>query len=68
MMARPDGKRLPIGVIPNGSGNDTAHSIGVVDVETALNTIITGQVIKTDTYRVMIDKPHEEVPVGEEGF
>jgi len=68
MMARPDGKRLPIAVVPNGSGNDTAHSVGVVDVETALNTLIRGQVIKTDTYRVMTDKENAEVPEGEEAF
>ena len=55
MMARHDGKRLPLGVIPNGSGNDTAHSLGVVDLDTAINTIVKGQVIKTDCYRVMTD-------------
>ena len=64
MMARQDGKRLPLGVIPNGSGNDIAHSLGVVDLETAMSTIVKGQVIKTDTYRVMTDKLNEEVSVG----
>ena len=68
MMARPDGKRLPIGLIPNGSGNDIAHSLGVDDLETALNAIVKAQVIKSDAYRVMTDKRHEEVPIGEEGF
>ena len=55
MMARHDGKRLPLGVIPNGLRNDTAYSLGVVDLETAINTIVKGQVIKTDCYRVMTD-------------
>lgn len=29
MLARTDKKKIPIGLIPNGSGNDTCTAIGV---------------------------------------
>jgi len=28
MLARKDGKKIPIGMLPNGSGNDTCRSLG----------------------------------------
>jgi len=39
MMERTDGKRLPIGTIPNGSGNGIASGIGVRDTDMALEAI-----------------------------
>ena len=32
MLVRPDKKKVPIGMIPNGSGNDTCTSIGVMNL------------------------------------
>jgi diacylglycerol kinase family enzyme len=33
MMFRQDKKRIPIAMIPNGSGNDTCKSIGINSIE-----------------------------------
>jgi len=33
MMFRKDGRKLPIAFVPNGSGNDTCHSLGIKSIE-----------------------------------
>jgi diacylglycerol kinase family enzyme len=67
MLARPDGKKLPIGMIPNGSGNDTCHSIGVVSLDHALDYICAREVVSVDTIRCLIDVDNEAaIPSGEE--
>jgi diacylglycerol kinase family enzyme len=55
MLARDDGIKLPIAVIPNGSGNDTCRSLGVDDVDAALELIVNAEVLPMDTIRVLID-------------
>jgi diacylglycerol kinase family enzyme len=32
MLHREDKKKIPVGFIPNGSGNDTLRSLSVIDV------------------------------------
>jgi len=69
MMARPDGYRLPLSVIPNGSGNTWAYSLGIESPDEALDTLITATVIKTDSVRLLADtENNEEVPIGQEGY
>ena len=58
MLARPDKKKIPIGLIPNGSGNDTCSAIGVMNLEDALNYIVSAEVLAIDTVRCLID--HDE--------
>jgi diacylglycerol kinase family enzyme len=58
MLARSDKKKLPIGMIPNGSGNDTCSSLGVMNLEDALNYIVNAEVLAIDTVRCLID--HDE--------
>jgi diacylglycerol kinase family enzyme len=36
MLEREDGKKLPIGIIPNGSGNAGAGGLGIRDTDMAL--------------------------------
>lgn len=61
MLARKDGKKIPIGMIPNGSGNDTLRSLGADQLDQALDYICSRQVIKIDTTRAMLDfAPGEE--------
>ena len=69
MMARPDGYRLPLGVIPNGSGNEWAYTLGIESAEEAIDTLIAATVIKADSVRVLTDcEKNEDVPVGIEGY
>lgn len=42
MLHRSDKKRLPIAIIPNGSGDDNANSIGIDTVEESLKYILKG--------------------------
>lgn len=68
MLTRTDGKRLPIGVIPTGTSNDFARSIGlsVGDVSAAIRTIGLGECIAIDTTRVVIDHDSiDQCPEGE---
>lgn len=39
MLARPDGKKIPIAMIPNGSGNDLCTSLGIMNLNDALDYI-----------------------------
>jgi len=59
MLARPDGLKLPIGMIPNGSGNDTCSSMGVITLDHALDYIVGREVVQVDTVRCLIDHEKE---------
>lgn len=69
MLARPDKKRLPVGLIPTGQSNDFARSVGLSATETiaAIESISKGEAIPVDTIRVLIDHDAEStLPEGEE--
>ena len=59
MLHRRDKKRLPVGFIPNGSGNDTLRSLGVTDAAKALEYIVKGDLLKVDLTRVLLDTEDE---------
>jgi len=60
---------VPLGAIPNGSGNQWCYTLGIESAEEALDTIIQAHVVKADTVRVLTDTENvEEVPVGLDGF
>jgi diacylglycerol kinase family enzyme len=61
MLARPDNFKLPIAMLPNGSGNDTCASIGVKTLDDALNYIVNAEVIPLDTVKCLIDYDHENL-------
>jgi diacylglycerol kinase family enzyme len=42
LMGRSDNSRIPIGLIPNGTGNDTCFGLNILDVEAAVDAIIKG--------------------------
>jgi len=64
MMYREDGIRLPIAIIPNGSGNDMGNSIGVTSTEQALDYICSRTVAKFDLMRAIADvEQGAEVPM-----
>ena len=69
MLARPDKKRLPVGLVPTGQSNDFARSIGLSAEGTvaAIEAIVKGEAVAVDTIRVLIDHDSESaVPQGEE--
>jgi diacylglycerol kinase family enzyme len=55
MMFREDDRRLPIALIPNGSGNDTCSSLGIKTIEQALSFLNKGDILKIDVNRVLVD-------------
>lgn len=60
MLARKDKKKLPVALIPNGSGNDTCRSLGFNTLDDALNNIVNAEVVKCDTIRTLLDYDDEE--------
>jgi diacylglycerol kinase family enzyme len=55
MLAREDGKSVPIGIVPTGQNNDIARSLGITDMEIAMNYITNSEAIGIDTTRVLLD-------------
>lgn len=69
MLARKDGKRLPVGMVGNGSGNVTMKSLGIKDIEDALDYIVAATCIKADIYKCLFDKEEDVgIPEGREGY
>ena len=65
MLNRTDKKRLPIGVIPNGSANGAAEAISIQTIDEALDYILKGDSIKIDVTKVLLDHEEEEELVGD---
>ena len=55
MMFRTDEKKVPLAFVPNGTGNDTCHAIGIKTVDMALDAIRKSDTIKVDLNRVICD-------------
>ena len=69
MMFRADKKKVPIALIPNGTGNDLCNSVGVKSVEQALAFIKKGDLIQMDLNRVLMDaETEEEIPKDDNLF
>lgn len=65
MLNRPDGLKIPVALIPNGSGNDLCSAVGIKNLDIALDYIIKGECIKIDTVRVLMDHESEDtLPEG----
>lgn len=65
MLDRPDGLKIPLAFLPNGSGNDLCIALGITSLDRALQYIIKSQCIKMDTVRVLVDHDSEEtLPEG----
>ena len=61
MLARPDKKRLPVGLVPTGNSNDIARSLGISidDITSAIESLSKCEAIGIDTTRVLIDRSSE---------
>jgi diacylglycerol kinase family enzyme len=69
MLAREDGLRVPIGVIPNGSGNGLASGLGMRDSQLGLEGIASRYVAKMDVSKVIADAENDVgIPLGREGY
>ena len=69
MMTRADGVRIPIGFIPNGSGNTVCYMLGIESVDEALDTVVAATVSKFDVTRVLGDAEKDsDIPSGRTGF
>lgn len=55
MMFRSDKKKVPIALVPNGSGNDTCISVGLHSIDQAIEYIKKGDLLKCDLNRAYID-------------
>ena len=55
MLARQDGVRRPIAIIPNGSGNCISSGLGMRDYEIALDAIVGASCSKIDGWKVLFD-------------
>lgn len=60
LMRRADKKKVPIGLIPNGTGNDTCGGLLIDTLAESLNYIKKGDLVKVDVLRVLMDYPKEE--------
>lgn len=52
LLSRPDKRRIPIGLIPGGTGNSFSADAGCWDVAAAVERIIAGQVVSVDANHV----------------
>jgi hypothetical protein len=69
MLARQDGLRVPIGIIPNGSGNGMACTLGIRDIELSLKAIESRTVAQMDVCRILADtEDHSSIPKGKESY
>jgi diacylglycerol kinase family enzyme len=69
MMFRKDRQKVPIALIPNGTGNDLCKTIGLETINEALSYLKKGDVIKMDLNRVLMDaKDESEISQNDKMF
>ena len=69
MLMRTDGMKLPIGVVPNGSGNTVGYLLGIESVEEAMDTVVAATASRFDVTRVLADTEREaDVKPGRAGY
>jgi diacylglycerol kinase family enzyme len=68
LLNRKDKQKIPIGFIPNGTGNDLVACFGVKTAQEALKFVLKGDVIKMDVNKVLIDADDESQILPEEKF
>ena len=52
------GSGIPLGILPAGSANGMAKELGIpMNVENALNVVLTGEVSPVDVIRIRLRKP-----------
>ena len=60
MLNRADKIKIPVALLPNGSGNDLCSALGIMSLDHGLQYIIKGECIKIDTVRILMDHESEE--------
>ena len=61
MLMRPDGKQLPIGIIPNGNSNDTCKNLEINTFDQAIDTLVNScDIIKADVCLNRLDHSTEQ--------
>ena len=55
MLSRYDGRKIPIGIIPGGSGNSYMHDLNLTDPLKAAKAIINGKTRSLDTAKVEVN-------------
>ena len=55
MLSRHDGRKIPIGIIPGGSGNSYMHDLNLTDPLKAAKAIINGKTRALDTAKVEVN-------------
>jgi diacylglycerol kinase family enzyme len=69
MFANKKGKPIPLGMIPNGSGNDLCNSLGIKTVENALDAICAATSTMIDYGKMLVDiESEEEIPKGADSW
>ena len=59
MLKRDDKKKIPLWMIPNGSGNATCRNYNNGSIDDSTSAIKKGDVIKTDIIKVLLDYESE---------
>ena len=62
LLRREDGKKIPVGLLPNGSGDDACggFSLEIGGIRQGLEYILKGDTIKVDAIKVLIDHNSEQ--------
>lgn len=65
IMRREDKKKIPVGLIPNGSGNDTVGGFQIDNIKEAMQYVCKGDTVKVDVTKCLMDVESEEEITGD---
>ena len=60
MLFRRDKKTIPLGILPNGTGNDFGNSVSIPNIDVALRQIDKANVISINVVEEIVDHESEE--------
>lgn len=60
MMHREDKRKVPLALMPNGSGNDFCRAFKMETVQEGLDAISKGDVVKIDLVKILLDYKDED--------
>jgi len=66
LLRREDKRKIPVGFLPNGTGNDLCGALSYDTIDQGLQYLVKGNLVKTDVFEAVLDHESAEEVLAKE--